>query len=125
MLYQTHVCSIQTRKRTDRKAEDTNTLHPTLFTSQEYSSSRECHKDISFFGQLQKVEGRKNQARVHPSQPQRNALITSCKHLLSIEQTMSTKAAEDVGIFRKEGVKEVRPGLIEPDDYVTSKEQKT
>jgi hypothetical protein len=38
---------------------------------------------------------------------------------------MSTKVAEDVGIFQKEGVKELRPGLVEPDDCVTSRKPKT
>lgn len=36
---------------------------------------------------------------------------------------MSTKVAEDVGIFQKEGVKEVRPSMAEPEDSATSRKQ--
>lgn len=72
MLYQTHVCSLQTCKgQTERhKAQTYSIQHCSQVKS--ILKSRECHRDISFFRQLQKVEWRNIQARVgiagvHPS----------------------------------------------------------
>ena len=117
-------------QRTDRKADDTNILHPTLFTSQKYSQGRECHKDISFFRQLQKVEWRKIQARVGIAGVHPSPATKECSHHFmqtpSIYRTnYEHKSSRRCWNLSKRGVKEVRPGMVEPDDYVTSRKLKT